>query len=288
MPYKYDSLRPDQIDILQNKATEAPFSGEYIEAEATSGSYLCRGCGQALFREDSHFTSHCGWPSFDDQLPGTVAEHPDADGRRTEIVCSQCGGHLGHVFEGEGFTAKNRRHCVNSLSIEFVLDAQVHQSEEIILAAGCFWGVEHLLKQQDGVLKTEVGYIGGQQAYPTYEQVCGKNTGHVEAVRVVFDSERCDVATLIKAFFEIHDFSQSDGQGPDLGPQYLSRIYTFDAAQKQVAQQVMALLTDKGFSVATTLHDMAVFWPAEDYHQLYYDKTGKAPYCHSRRVIFSD
>lgn len=286
MPYKYASLMPEQINILQHKLTEVPFSGQFIEAEARAGTYLCRGCGQALFREDSHFTSHCGWPSFDDQIDGAIKEVPDADGRRSEIVCSQCQGHLGHVFLGEGLTAKNLRHCVNSLSIEFVADETVKQTEEIILAAGCFWGVEYWLKQQTGVLTTTVGYIGGDKPYPTYKEVCNQKTGHVEALRVLFNPVKIDVVHLLQYFFEIHDFSQEDGQGPDLGPQYVSRIYTFNTRQKQIAVKVIQILKSKGFHVATVVHDMAVFWPAETYHQDYYLKRGQTPYCHRHREIF--
>ena len=286
MLYKYASLRPEQTNIMQHKATEAPFSGQFIATTAERGTYLCRGCGQPLFREDSHFTSHCGWPSFDDQIDGAVTEVADADGRRTEIVCSRCQGHLGHVFAGEHFTPKDLRYCVNSLSIEFVSDETVKHTEEIVLAAGCFWGVQHLLKQQEGVLVTEVGYIGGNKSYPTYEEVCSKMTGHVEAVRVLFNAEKTDLTHLLQYFFEIHDFSQKDGQGPDIGQQYLSRIYTFDARQKQLARQVIQVLKTKSFTVATTIHNMVVFWPAEAYHQDYYLKTGKAPYCHRHREIF--
>ncbi len=286
MSHKYASLTPAQINILRYKATEAPFSGQFITADQQAGTYLCRGCGQALFREDNHFISQCGWPSFDDEIKGAIKQVPDSDGQRTEIVCSQCAGHLGHVFIGEYLTAKNLRHCVNSLAIEFVAEGTVQQTAEIILAAGCFWGVEHLLKQQEGILKTEVGYIGGDKPYPTYQDVCNKTTGHVEAVRVLFNPQKIAFTSLLQCFFEIHDFSQEDGQGPDLGPQYLSQIYVFDAQQQQIAEQVIAMLKDKGFTVTTTVHNMAVFWPAEAYHQDYYVKTGKLPYCHRRQKIF--
>ncbi len=116
---KLNPLTPDEAHVLVHKGTEPPFSGEY-ENEFRNGTYVCRRCGALLYASDSKFHSGCGWPSFDQEIPSAVKHVPDADGSRTEIQCATCDGHLGHVFTGEGFTAKNTRHCVNSLSMKFV------------------------------------------------------------------------------------------------------------------------------------------------------------------------
>ena len=114
----FNDLTPEEERIIIHKATEPPFTGKY-ENFSDEGSYFCKRCGTELYKSDSKFHSGCGWPSFDDEVAGAVKRIPDPDGRRTEIVCANCGAHLGHIFEGENFTPKNTRHCVNSLSIQF-------------------------------------------------------------------------------------------------------------------------------------------------------------------------
>jgi len=277
--YKEAGLTSLQKSVLLDKATEHPFSGDYTDNEI-NGTYLCRLCGLALFRATNKFHSGCGWPSFDGEIPGTVATIPDVDGRRTEILCSRCNGHLGHVFHGEGFTDLNVRHCVNSASLDFVHDIDVLDSDEIILAAGCFWGVEYYLQKLPGVLLTQVGYCGGYKDNPTYLEVCTKTTGHLEVVRVIYNKEKLNLGDLLKYFFEIHDPTQTDGQGPDVGDQYLSAIFYYNEEQKKIAMNVMELLTAKGYTVATALKTVATFWIAEEYHRDYYNHKETLPYCH--------
>ena len=118
---KYDPLTPQEERVIVHKGTEAPFTGEFY-AHTGRGTYVCRRCRTPLYRSADKFDARCGWPSFDREIPGAVKRLPDADGVRTEIQCAACGGHLGHVFTGEGFTARNTRHCVNSVSLSFVAE----------------------------------------------------------------------------------------------------------------------------------------------------------------------
>ena len=278
------TLTPQEKNVIIDKGTERPFAGKYHD-HFEKGAYVCRQCGARLFQSSSKFKSDCGWPSFDDQVEGAVTKKPDADGLRTEILCANCGGHLGHVFVGEGLTPKNTRYCVNSISMDFV-PANGPVTKRAIFASGCFWGTEYHLQRVPGVISTTVGYAGGHVDSPTYEQVCARTTGHAESVEVVFDLSKTSYEQLARIFFETHDFSQLDRQGPDIGHQYRSAVFYLDEDQKQVALKLIELLRQKGLDVKTEVSPGAKFWPAEEYHQDYYKKNGQTPYCHVRRKVF--
>lgn len=277
---KYNPLSPDEERVIVHKGTERPGSGEYYLNKA-DGTYLCRRCDAPLFYSSAKFDSGTGWPSFDDAIDGAVRQVPDADGRRTEIVCATCGAHLGHVFFREMLTTKNVRHCVNSLSLSFLPSALAKAAaQRAIFAGGCFWGVEYHFGRLKGVLSATSGYIGGSVDHPTYKQVCSGKTGHAEAVAVDFDPEQVSYETLAKLFFEIHDPTQVNRQGPDVGTQYRSAVFYLDETQKKIAEALLDELRRKGYRVATSVEKAGTFWKAEDYHQDYYKKTGHHPYCH--------
>ena len=286
---KLNTLTPEEQAVILHKATERPFSGEY-ETNFAKGTYVCKQCDAPLYRSEDKFDAHCGWPSFDDEIPGAVKRIPDADGRRTEIVCNNCGAHLGHVFLNEGFTPKNTRFCVNSISLKFIPAKEMKQEnnthETAYFASGCFWGTQYHFMKAAGVISTTVGYMGGHTQKPTYKEVCTGETGHAETTEVVFDNTKTSYENMVKLYFETHDFTQVGGQGPDIGVQYRSVIFYTTEAQKQIAEKYVRILTDKGYKVATILQKAPEFWKAEDYHQEYYEKKNGTPYCHIYRKIF--
>ncbi|MEA5027909.1 MAG: bifunctional methionine sulfoxide reductase B/A protein [Sphaerochaeta associata] len=272
-----NTLNAQESQVIINKGTERAFTGAYTDTEE-EGTYYCRWCNSPLYSSQSKFHSGCGWPSFDDEIPNAVLRYPDADGSRTEIVCATCQGHLGHVFTGERFTEKNTRHCVNSISLVFRQETPV---AEAVFAGGCFWGVEHLFEQKKGVYSAVSGYTGGTLADPTYQDVLTHTSGHLEAVKVYYNPLEVSYEDLAKFFFEIHDPTQTDGQGPDIGNQYLSAIFYRSRSEFDTAVRLIEILEAKGLKIATTLRGAAIFYPAEEYHQDYYVRKGSQPYCHA-------
>lgn len=282
-------LTEEEKRVILYKGTERPFTGKYDKFNE-KGTYVCKQCGAPLYRSEDKFDSGCGWPAFDNEIPGAVKRIPDPDGRRTEIVCANCGAHLGHVFTGEGFTPTDTRHCVNSISMDFIpadkplttsQNEKKEKTETAIFAGGCFWGVEYMMEKEPGVLSVISGYTGGTTPNPTYEQVCSKKTGHAEAVKIVFDPSKVSYEKLAKMFFEIHDPTQLNRQGPDIGDQYRSEVFYTTPEQKVITDKLISQLEAKGYKVVTQVTPATTFWPAEKYHQDYYNRKGSTPYCHS-------
>lgn len=279
----YKKLTPEEERVIIQKGTEPPFSGEFYYHFA-KGIYSCKQCGAALFDSSAKFRSACGWPSFDDRIENAVKSQPDEDKVRTEIVCADCGAHLGHVFLGERLTPKDTRYCVNSISLDFVPAGK--QTENAIFASGCFWGTEYHFQKAHGVISTTVGYTGGKADNPTYKMVCTGKTGHAEAVEVLYDTSKTTYEELAKLFFETHNFTQSNRQGPDIGTQYRSAIFYLSDKQRKIADGLLEELKKKGYKVKTEIAPAGKFWPAEKYHQDYYKRSGKEPYCHLYKKIF--
>jgi len=148
-------------------------------------------------------------------------------------------------------------------------------------AGGCFWGVEYYFNKEDGVLDALSGFMGGHLENPTYQDICYKDTGHLEVVEVTYDSEKISYENLAKLFFEIHNPTQSNGQGPDIGSQYLSAVFVSNEEEKEIVKGLIKKLEHNGFNIVTKILKKQTFYKAEEYHQYYYQKTGKTPYCHS-------
>ena len=270
--------------VIEEKGTERPFSGEYYDHDA-KGLYLCKKCHAPLYRSEHKFNAHCGWPAFDDEIAGAVTRHIDADGRRTEIVCSRCGGHLGHVFEGEMLTPNNIRHCVNSVSMVFKgMDDAVEPAPNhfATFGAGCFWCVEAIFKSLKGVVNVTSGYVGGEAHDADYKSVCSGQTGHAEVVHIEFNPEEIDFTTLLQVFFESHDPTTLNRQGNDKGPQYRSVVFTHNAEQiEQTTAMLAQLAVAKVFDapIVTQVSAFDTFYPAENYHNDYFALHGEQPYC---------
>ncbi len=299
---KMRKLTPEEERVIVHKGTERAFTGKYHNHKG-DGTYRCKRCDNPLFASDAKFDSGSGWPSFDKALPGGIEERPDADGSRVEIVCARCKGHLGHVFRGEGFTSQQTRHCVNSLALDFgpgkSADAPTSAGAdkqkkpapaqaEAFFAGGCFWGVEYYFDKAPGVILAESGYMGGAADKATYDHVKKGTTAHAEAVRVVYDPAKTTYEALARLFFEIHDPTQVNRQGPDRGPQYRSAVFCQTEAERATVEKLIAQLRTKGLKVATRIEGPAAFHRAEEFHQGWYDRRGSLPSCHVKTPRFGD
>lgn len=267
--------------ILREGGTERAFTGIYTD-KFDKGLYRCFACGAPLFRSDTKYNHGCGWPSFTEPVSeNAVVYIPDYSYgmSRTEIRCASCGSHLGHVFD-DGPEPEGKRYCINSASLQFIPEKEdkimkKEGSTTAIFAAGCFWGVEYKFSKETGVISTDVGYTGGTVINPSYQLVCTDMTGHAEAVKVEFDPAKTGFEKLVRLFFEIHDPTQVNRQGPDTGTQYRTAIFYTDESQKAIAEKVIKEL-QKNYDkpIATQIVPAGAFYMAEEYHQEYIKKKG--------------
>jgi peptide methionine sulfoxide reductase msrA/msrB len=279
--------------VTKQCGTEPAFNNAYWDNHEP-GIYVDVNTGEALFTSLDKFDSGTGWPSFTKPIVNASIEKKEdtsAGMPRTEVRTKAS--HLGHVFD-DGPNG-SQRYCINSASLRFIPYDQLTGKyaeykdlfpyETATLAGGCFWGVEKLLEDIPGVISATSGYTGGTTKNPTYEQVSTGKTGHYESVQVVFDPNIITYKEILDYFWRLHDPTQTNGQGPDIGNQYRSAIFYNSEEQRIIAEQSKQEFDNKHIfpnPVATQIIKATTFYPAEEYHQDYY---GKNPglICHGLR-----
>lgn len=287
-------LSPNLYAVAREADTERAFTGTMWNSE-TKGTYYCAVCGYKLFKSDQKFTSSCGWPSFFEQENKNSITFKDDNSygmRRIEANCGRCDSHLGHLFD-DGPKPTGKRYCMNAISLDFIPDGIATQSnigltdseqtkQTIVLGGGCYWCVEAVYENLQGVEKVVSGFAGGHVENPSYEEVCTGTTGAAEVVEITYDKTKTNLDEIFKVFFTVHDPTTLNRQGADVGTQYRSVIFYKNEEQKKAAQSIIDELNDSKIyssKIVTTLEPFKKFYKAEEYHQNYYNNNKNKPYC---------
>lgn len=301
-----ERLTPEQYHITQEGGTERPFENAYWKNKEP-GIYVDIVSGEPLFSSLDKFDSGTGWPSFTRPLvvDNIVRRADFAYGMlRMELRSAGADSHLGHVFDDGPPEQGGRRYCINSAALRFIPmdrleeegygefrslfrnEASSAAREIALLAGGCFWGVEEILRNVPGVVDTVVGYTGGDFDKPTYEDIKTGRTGHAEAVRVEFDPSRTSYEAILEVFFRLHDPTTLNQQGNDRGTQYRSAIFALDDEQRKLAEAVKERVARSGkwsAPIVTEVVKAGTFYEAENYHQDYLQRNPHGYNCHYLR-----
>jgi peptide methionine sulfoxide reductase msrA/msrB len=278
-------LPPDLYAVAREADTERAFTGKMWQSE-TKGTYYCAACGLKLFKSEQKFVSSCGWPSFFEQENKNSVVFKDDNSygmKRTEALCGRCNSHLGHLFD-DGPEPTGKRYCMNAISLDFVPDGVTGNAgnfDTIVLGGGCFWCVEAVYENLEGVKSVYSGYAGGTVENPSYEEVCTGRTGAAEVVEITYDKSKTNLDEIFQVFFTVHDPTTLNRQGADAGTQYRSAIFYKNENEKKAAESLIKELNEKVFAnkIVTTLEPLKKFYKAESYHQGYYQNNKNQPYC---------